>query len=71
MARLWRVGCGKATGEAIAYGRRTFTKILYRVIHINRVYKFTIIIFNQYSAYTLTTIYTFVQVLQILPTAIA
>ncbi|MBN3890880.1 MAG: hypothetical protein HWQ43_17595 [Nostoc sp. JL31] len=36
--RLWRGGCNKGTGEAIAYGRRTFTKILYRVIHINRVY---------------------------------
>ncbi|AUB44120.1 hypothetical protein COO91_10338 (plasmid) [Nostoc flagelliforme CCNUN1] len=27
-------GCNKGTGEAIAYIRRTFTKILYRVIHL-------------------------------------
>ncbi len=43
--RLWRGGCNKGKGLAIAYGRRTFTKILYQVIHIDRVYKFTMIIF--------------------------
>ncbi|MBD2536909.1 hypothetical protein H6G97_49940 [Nostoc flagelliforme FACHB-838] len=57
--------------EASAYIRRTFTEILYRVIHIDRVYKITIIIFYQYSAYILVTIYTYIQILQILPKAIA
>ncbi|MBW4429516.1 MAG: hypothetical protein KME50_35415 [Nostoc desertorum CM1-VF14] len=37
--------CSKGTEEAIAYIRRTFTKILYRVIHINKVYILTIVIF--------------------------
>ncbi len=38
-------GCNKGTEEAIAYIGRTFTKILYRVIHINRVYILTMVIF--------------------------
>ncbi|MCC5622728.1 hypothetical protein [Nostoc sp. CHAB 5715] len=69
--RLWRGGWEQGQGKAIAYGRRTFTKILYRVIHINRVYKFTTIIFYQHSVYTLVKIYTYTQVLQISPIAIA
>ncbi|MBG1262387.1 hypothetical protein F8S20_26500 [Nostoc sp. BAE] len=56
--RLWSGSCNKGTKEAIAYIRRTFTKRLYRVIHINRVYKFTIIIYYQHSVCTFATIYT-------------